>query len=115
MDRYNFDTVPLPTRPVTWRLASIVAAAFFVVFALASRALADTEATTSLTDYIQCAESPANYSNADGNAARVFVTEKFVFVLEQYTHRIAVYDRAARTNTNFSVTKTRAALPSAFE
>ena len=98
MDRYNFDTVPLPTRPVTWRLASIVAAAFFVVFALASRALADTEATTSLTDYIQCAESPANYSNADGNAARVFVTEKFVFVLEQYTHRIAVYDRAARTN-----------------
>ncbi len=32
--------------------------------------------------------------NADGNPARVFVTEKFVVVLEQYTHRIAVHDRA---------------------
>ncbi len=98
VDKYNFDTTPSSTRHVAWRLTSIFAAAFFAIFASASKALAAVEATTSLTDYIQCAESPANYSNADGNAARVFVTEKFVFVLEQYTHRIAVYDRAARTN-----------------
>ena len=56
----------------------------------------DTEVVNGVDDYIQTAAAPANYSNADGNPARVFVTDKFVFVLEQYTHRIAVYDRAAR-------------------
>ena len=58
----------------------------------------DTEIVCGTDDFIQTAAAPSNYSNADGNPARVFVTDKFVFVLEQYTHRIAVYDRAARTN-----------------
>ena len=58
----------------------------------------DTEIVCETNDFIQTAAPPSNYSNADGNPARVFVTDKFVFVLEQFTHRIAVYDRAARTN-----------------
>ena len=56
----------------------------------------DTEVVNGLDDFIQTASPPPNYSDADGNPARVFVTEKFVYVLEQYTHRIAVYNRAAR-------------------
>ena len=56
----------------------------------------DTEIVNGVDDFILTADAPSNYSDADGNPARVFVTDKFVFVLEQYTHRIAVYDRAAR-------------------
>ena len=58
----------------------------------------DTEVVNGVDDFIQTASPPPNYSDGYGNPARVFVTDKFVFVLEQFTHRIAVYDRAARTN-----------------
>lgn len=42
--------------------------------------------------YIETAHAPTSYDGA-GNPARVFVTDKFVFVLEQFQHRVAVYDR----------------------
>ena len=37
-------------------------------------------------------------AGAGGNPVRAFATDKFVFVLEKYTHRIAVHDRATGTN-----------------
>ena len=92
VDRYNFDTALSPTRSVTWRLASIVAAAFFAI-----SASAEVEADTSLTNRIVCTTAPVSY-NAEGNPARVFVSGDFVFVLEQWNARIAVYDLAGRTN-----------------
>lgn len=49
-----------------------------------------------LHDYFDTDPPPTGAE--EGNPARVFATEKFVFVLETYTHRIAVYDRAAGTN-----------------
>ena len=60
-------------------------------------ASADTTATTSLTNRIVCTTAPVNY-NADGNPARVFVSGDFVFVLEQFNHRVAVYDLVGKTN-----------------
>ncbi len=56
----------------------------------------DTEVVNGVDDFIQTASSPSNDSDGYGNPARVFVTEKFVYVLEQYTHRIAVYNRSTR-------------------
>lgn len=51
--------------------------------------------TIGLTDYIKTESAPAFYS-AEGNPARLFVTDRFVFVLEQFNHRIAVYNRATK-------------------
>lgn len=54
--------------------------------------------SNTVDDYIQCATPPPNNANAEGNPARVFVTNNLVFVLEQYKHRVAVYDFVGRTN-----------------
>ena len=83
-----------PACRTAWRLASAVAAVFFAIVVAASAA---TEVTTSLTNRIVCTTAPVNY-NAEGNPARAFVSGDFVFVLEQYNHRIAVYDLVGKTN-----------------
>lgn len=49
-------------------------------------------------DFFETSRPPNDSANADGNPSRVFVSDKFVFVLETYCHRVAVYDRAAGTN-----------------
>ncbi len=54
----------------------------------------DTEVSMSLDDCFDTAVAPTTY-NAEGNPARVFVSGDYVYVLEQYTHRIVVHDRAA--------------------
>lgn len=54
--------------------------------------LGKTEFSIGLNDYFETVSAPAA-SGADGNPARVVVTDNLIFVLEQYTHRIAVYDR----------------------
>lgn len=54
--------------------------------------LGKTEFSIGLNDYFETESAPAA-SGADGNPARVVVTDTLIFVLEQYTHRIAVYDR----------------------
>ncbi len=54
----------------------------------------ETESGMTPSNFFNTAKAPTN-KDADGNPARAFVTDKFVFVLEQYQHRIAVYDRAA--------------------
>ena len=43
--------------------------------------------------FFNTATPPNTYANADGNPSRVFVTDSFIFVLETYSHRVAVYDR----------------------
>ena len=59
-------------------------------------AVAPLEFSTGMTlsNFFDTAKAPDSNADADGNPARVFVTDKFVFVLEQWQHRIAVYDRA---------------------
>ena len=52
----------------------------------------DVEFSMPASNSFPTAIAAANY-NADGNPARVFVTENFIVVLEQFTHRIAVHNR----------------------
>ena len=51
-----------------------------------------TVAEISISNLFDTAKAPQG-KDADGNPARVFVTDKFVFVLEEWQHRIAVYNR----------------------
>ena len=95
VDRKSVKTALKPTCRVAWRLAAAVAAVFFSLMVSASTASADTTATTSLTNRIVCTTAP---SNTEGNSARVFVSGNFVYVLEQYNHRVAVYDLVGKTN-----------------
>lgn len=54
----------------------------------------DTVVSNGENDYFETAAAPQNY-NADGNPARVFVAGDYVYVLEQWTHRIVVRQRTA--------------------
>lgn len=60
------------------------------------RANAAAELTSGPDDMFATTATPKNATTAgaEGNVPRLFVTDKFVFALEQYTHRIAVHDRA---------------------
>lgn len=51
-----------------------------------------TVAEISISNLFDTAKAPTG-KDADGNPARVFVTDKFVFVLEEWQNRIAVYNR----------------------
>ncbi len=94
VDKFSIEAASAPARPATWRLAVLVAAAFST---MAPAAEAAVEAATTLTNRIVCTTAPVNY-NADGNPARVFVSGDFVYVLEQWNARVAVYDLNGRTN-----------------
>lgn len=75
------------------RLCKVWRAVLTCVIALFSLSLwGKTEYSMGLTDYFETVAAPAS-SGADGNPARVVVTDTLIFILEQYTHRIAVYDR----------------------
>ena len=54
---------------------------------------------------VDCSASPN--SNADGNTARVFVTNGLAVVVEQFSHRLAVYDTVGRTNVLYFGALTR--------
>lgn len=75
------------------RLCKVWRAVLTCVIALFSLSLwGETEYSMGLNDYFETVSAPAS-SGADGNPARVVVTDSLIFVLEQYTHRIAVYDK----------------------
>ena len=93
MDKFSTNAPRTPANPAAWRLAAVAAA----LFAMVPVAKAAVEATTTLTNRIVCTTAPTTY-NADGNPARVFVSGNFVYVLEQWNARVAVYDLVGRTN-----------------
>jgi len=79
-------------RLTAWRALSVIALA-----ALACPcANAAAELTSGPDDMFATTATPKNATTAgaEGNVPRLFVTDKFVFALEQYTHRIAVHERA---------------------
>ncbi len=94
VDRLSTNTAYGTARRAAWWRFAAAAACFAMA---TSSALAAVEAETSLTNRIVCTTAPVNY-NADGNPARVFASGNFVFVLEQWNARVAVYDLAGRTN-----------------
>ena len=94
MERRTIDAARRAARSRARWLAVALAAAFPAICASVQAA---TEVTSTLGDQIVCATAPVNY-NADGNPARVFVEGDFVFVLEQWNARVAVYDLVGKTN-----------------
>ena len=88
------NTVFTPACLAAWRRTAVVAAAFFTI---ALSAKAEVEADTTISNRIVCTTAPTTY-NAEGNPARVFVSGDFVYVLEQWNARVAVYDLVGRTN-----------------
>lgn len=91
-----FSDSPSQGQSGTVRRSLNAAAAIALSALVAIPASADVTATTTSSDVIACATPSSNI--AEGNPARVFVVDNYAFVLEQWHHRIAVYDLEGKTN-----------------